>query len=122
MDKVAQGREQIISNKNGFDVLYPNREAWFADKTFNVIDVNFKKTEDYLIKELKKTIDSTMSYNKNLSRVEDMKKPNLKNLDLQRNVPLIQPDSIDINMKLGDIALNDPNVKVYSSRPNKILI
>jgi hypothetical protein len=99
--KVAQGREQVISNQQAYDIQYPNAQAFYDQRRFTVIDRNFRDVEDSLLNGLKQTIDSVLDTeaNKKLTRADDMKRPDLGGLDLQNKAaPFVHPAVVDTQM------------------------
>jgi hypothetical protein len=69
-DRLANQIEQTITNRQAYDLLYPNHESYYNDKKFLVLDRNLNQVEDYLLNQFKQTIDSVIDYNSNSKLVQ----------------------------------------------------
>jgi hypothetical protein len=76
MNMVAQGENQIISNQQAANILYPNAKSYYDKIQVNIIDRHFQDVENNLLNELKLSIDSILDHqvNEKLIRAEDIKK------------------------------------------------
>jgi hypothetical protein len=123
MSRVARGRDQVVSNREAFDIIYPNHQAYYDDKKFIVFDRKFKETEEYLLNQFKQELDSQIDYkgNKNLSHASDYKKPDLSKMDLQNRAPFVHPAVVATDIKYEQRKPNDPNLKITASDPYKTI-
>jgi hypothetical protein len=120
-ERVASQLDQTITNRQAYDIVYPNHKAYYNDKRFVVFDKNFNQVESYLLDQFKSAIDSAIDYksNSNLVHVDefDKTKVNFKGMNLQNNAPYINKEAVQTSINLDKIDVNDPNLKISSSDP-----
>ncbi len=73
---------QSISNRQSFDVIYPNHKAYYEDKRFFIFDRNYDTMEKALVDTFEKAVDS--SINKNIRTVDAVKQPIKMDVDFDR--------------------------------------
>lgn len=119
MNKVAAGSQQTISNRQAYDVLYPNHQSWYDEKKFIVLDKNFEEYENYILKDFKQALDRQFDYTqtKNIQHVDELDKTQIKvnGLDFGR-IPKISNEVLENKSKYTD-NYKAGSVKVTSSNP-----
>jgi hypothetical protein len=118
-DRVAQSRDQVLTNRETYDIVYPDHRSYYNDKRFIVLDKAFNDTEEYLLKELKQTLDMKLDYNANAKLVHvddlDRSKIDLNGLNLQPRAPFVHPEAVATSIRYD--SKTDPAPKITSSDP-----
>jgi hypothetical protein len=117
MNIVAQGKNQVISNQQAFNILYPNAKSYYDKTQVNIIDRHFQDVENNLLNELKQSIDSVLDHqvNEKLIRADDMKKPDLSGLNLQNNAPFVHPAAIETEINYNEKKKKDSRVRIMTN-------
>ena len=114
-DRVAQKNQQLVTNKEAFDIIYDNHRDYYRDKTFTIIDKNFENTEKYLLDGFRKSLDKTLSFDKNLKHVDEVKIPRDLGVDFN-DKPSIHPGGVMTALNYENIQ-TDKNVKKIRADP-----
>ncbi len=113
-DRIAQTRQQVLTNREAYDLVYPNHRSYYDDKRFVVLDSHFEDTEKYLLNQLKSTLDEKLDYQKmaKITHVEDLDKSEIKlrDMNLQNSAPFVHPDVVATNMRMPSYTYDKPNV------------
>jgi hypothetical protein len=72
---------QSISNRQAYDLFYPNHKSYYEDKKFFIFDKNYNQMEKALVDTFERAVDS--SINKNIKHVDELRDPKL-NVDFDR--------------------------------------
>jgi hypothetical protein len=118
-DRIAQNRNQVLTNREAYDLVYPDHRSFYDDKRFIVLDRAFEDNEKYLLNQLKSTLDEKLDYGKmaKITHVDELDKSEIKlrHLNLQNNAPFVHPDAVATTMRMPTTI--DPQPKVTSSDP-----
>jgi hypothetical protein len=123
-DRIAQTRDQVLTNREAYDIVYPDHRSYYDDKRFIVLDRHFEDTEKYLLNELKSAIDEKLDYQKmaKLVHVDDLDKSQIKvrDMNIQSNAPFVPKEAVATDMRMPDkndapkVTSSDPYVDIMS--------
>ena len=53
---------QTMSNRQAFDVMYPDHKSFYADKQFFIFDRNYEKMQKALVKTFERAVDNSLNH------------------------------------------------------------
>ena len=71
-DQAVGKTKQTVTNRQAYDVVYPNHKAYYEDKKWFVFDKNYKQMEKALVNTFEEAVDNSLK-NPNLKDVDDIK-------------------------------------------------
>lgn len=109
--RVAGNLTQRISNRDAYDIKYPNHESYYGDKRVTVKDPHYEQTEDYLINKFSKAIQQGIEWNPAITRAEDFK--NNKEIFVP-SPQKFSKEAVTTDVNYG--ALSEPNKNVFETK------
>lgn len=118
--RLAEGKNSPFTNSQQFDILYPNQQNYYNERSYTTFDQSYKLNQEALLNKFKEKLQNILKGNStNSNYVEDYKdKINMSKIndELKKKAPVIIVDNIG---KYDDSFKNSKDIKIEKSNPMK---